>query len=117
MPMAKDIVPVAEEGLSPELAALPSEKMRAFVDALLQQDGNGKLLAASAAIRTAGYQCGGSHEASSLASKMLRDSRITAAIRAETQRRLRSLGPEAIAGLKDIVGDKFHKDRLKAVNV
>ena len=49
--------------------------------------------------------------------KLLKDPRVTAAIRSEVQRRIRTLGPEAVQSLTEIAGDPVHKDRLKAVNV
>jgi len=115
--MTKDLVAVADDlAMSPEMAALPTSKQRAFVDCLFSVDGRGELLGASAAARAAGYS-GDAHQINSAAQKLLKDPRICAAIRAETQRRIRNLGPEALKALTQIMGDWTHKDRLKAVNV
>jgi phage terminase small subunit len=110
------VVPVEDDlAMSPELAALTT-KQRAFVECLFAGDGSGRLLAKAAAARAAGYS-GDPHQLNSMAQKLCRDPRVQAAIRAETQRRIRSLGPEAIQALTEIVSDITSKDRLKAVNV
>jgi phage terminase small subunit len=114
--MSKQPAQVDELAMSPELAALPSAMQRAFVESLFAVDGKGKLLAKAAAARAAGY-AGDPHQLKAMAQKLLRDPRVTAAIRSEVQRRIRTLGPEAIAALSEIAGDETHKDRLKAVNV
>jgi phage terminase small subunit len=112
----QELAPVNDLAMSPELAALPTAKMRAFVDCLFEQDGGGKLLKPTAAARASGY-AGDSHQLNSIAQRLVKDPRITAAIKAETQRRIRNLGPDALAALTHIMGDWTHKDRLKAVNV
>lgn len=115
--MNKELDIAADDlAMSPEMAALPTAKQRAFVDCLFSVDGRGTVLTASAAARAAGY-AGDAHALNSAAQKLLKDPRICAAIKAETQRRIRTLGPEALQALTQIMGDWTHKDRLKAVNV
>ena len=112
----QQVAPVDDLAMSPELAALPSAMQRAFVESLFSTDGKGKLLAKAAAARAAGY-AGDGHQLNAMAQKLLKDPRVTAAIRSEVQRRIRTLGPEAVQSLTEIAGDPVHKDRLKAVNV
>jgi hypothetical protein len=83
---------------------------------LFAGDGSGRLLAKAAAARAAGYS-GDAHQLNSMAQKLLKDQRVVAAIKAETARRIRSLGPEAIQALTEIMHTPGHKDQLKAVNV
>ena len=98
------------------MAALPTERQRTFVRCLFEVDGRGDVLSAAACARAAGYT-GDPHQVSSAASKLLADPRIQAAIKAETQRHLHSLGPKALQHLQAIMGDRAHKDQFKAVNV
>ena len=112
----KELAPVDGLAMSAELAALPTAKMRAFVECLFVQDGGGRALSKAAAARAAGY-AGDSHQVSAAAQKLLRDPRVTAAIRAELQRNIRNLAPDALATLQHIMGDINSKDRLKAVNI
>jgi hypothetical protein len=110
------VVPVEDDlAMSPELAALTT-KQRAFVECLFAGDGSGRLLAKSAAARAAGYS-GDPHQLNSMAQKLLKDPRIQAAMRAETQRRIRNLGPEALKALTEIMHTPGHKDQLKSVNI
>ena len=112
----KELAPVDDLAMSAELAALPTAKMRAFVECLFIQDGGGKVLSKAAAARAAGY-AGDSHQVSAAAQKLLKDPRVTAAIKAELQRNIRNLAPDALATLQAIMGDINSKDRLKAVNI
>lgn len=112
----QDLVPADDLAMSPQMAALPTTRQRAFVTCLFEVDGRGDVLSAAACARAAGY-AGDAHQVSAAAQKLLQDPRIQAAIKAETQRHLHSLGPKALQHLQAIMGDRTHKDQFKAVNV
>lgn len=97
--------------MGPAFASLPSEKQRAFVDALFQvPPGHGAMAAAA---RMAGYQ-GDPHSITATANRLMRDPRIQAAITEETKRRMRGLGPSAVSAIAGILGNTLHRDQLKA---
>jgi phage terminase small subunit len=103
--------------LSDEMRALPNNKWRGFVEYfLLQEPGYG---AATAAARSAGF---GKPTSSALvlaqiASRLLRDPRIVAALAVESKKLLRSGAPEAVKALMAMVRDPAHKDHGRAVGL
>jgi phage terminase small subunit len=114
----KQLVTADDFAMSPEMAALPTAKQRAFVDSLFEIDGRGQPLTAAAAARAAGYSPDGdSHAHNSAAQKLVKDPRVQAALQAEARRRARFLSPEALQAIKEIIGDRYHKDRLKAAHL
>jgi hypothetical protein len=110
---------VADEwgALSDEMRALPNNKWRAFIEHfLLQEPGYG---AATAAARSAGF---GKPDSSALtmaqiASRLLRDPRIVAALAVESKKLLRAGAPEAVKALMAMVRDPSHKDHGRAVGL
>jgi phage terminase small subunit len=110
----QDLVLADDLAMSPQMAALPTARQRAFITCLFEVDGRGDVLSAAACARAAGY-AGDAHQVSAAAQRLLADPRIQLAIQSETQRRIRSLGPKALQHLQAIMGDRTHKDQYKAV--
>jgi phage terminase small subunit len=104
-------------GLSDEMRALPTDRWRGFVEHyLLQEPGYG---AATAAARAAGF---GKADSSALtmaqiASRLLRDPRVVAAVAAESKKLLRAGAPEATKALIALVRDPEHKDHARAIGM
>lgn len=106
----KQVAPF-ERKMGPAMASLPSDKQRAYIDALFEvPPGRGAMVAAA---RVAGYQ-GDPHALTATANRLMRDPRIQAAIAEETKRRIRALGPASVSAITDIIADPLHRDRLKA---
>jgi phage terminase small subunit len=116
--ISKAVAPVDDDlSMSPEMAAL-TRMQRAFIDCLFAKAGDGKLLSKAACARAAGYSPNGdAHAHNAQAQKLLADPRIQGALQAETRRRLRTMGPEAVQAIDQIMTDPHHKDRLKAANL
>lgn len=108
LPATKD-----DEVLSEAMAAcLPQE--RNFVTLLLNE-----CTSAADAAKRAGY---GNEDGTSsaatyarIAYRLLGRDRVIAAIATESKKAIRSLGPEAVRGLREIVNDKGSKDRMRAI--
>jgi phage terminase small subunit len=104
-------------GLSDEMRALPNNKWRGFVEYfLLQEPGYG---AATAAARSAGF---GRPTSSALvlaqiASRLLRDPRIVAALAVESKKLLRAGAPEAVKALMALIRNPEHRDHGRAVGL
>jgi hypothetical protein len=97
--------------LGPAMRALPTEKMRAFVVALVETGGSGADAAA-----LAGYKHANRQTLRSAASSLLRDERVQAAIHEESIKQLRADGPMALGVLRSIAKDKgvAPRDRIRA---
>lgn len=102
------------------MRALPTERQRAFVVALFDEEaplkGDGLFLYAA---RKAGY---GAADGSStdkalsvIASRLVHDARVQAAIAEYSHSTLRTVAPEAIRALKQVIRDPKHRDHLKAI--
>ena len=99
----------------PAMAALPSDRHRAFVLALYQvPPGYGSRVAAA---KMAGFGSSKSTPSSwaSIASRLSGDERIQAAIYEEDCKRIRSSAPRAIRALENMLEDSMHKDHARAV--
>jgi phage terminase small subunit len=114
--MTNDLAERTEYG--PAMAALPTDKMRAFVENLFIHSGNNAMAA-----REAGYGVPHSGEGRSssqamarIAYTLLHDPRIIAA-RNEMQKLLRrQYGPKALSVIGRILDDPQHKDAYKAAD-
>jgi hypothetical protein len=103
--------------LGPAMRALPSNKWRAFVEFyLLEEPGYG---AQASAARLAGF---GKPNSSPLvlaqvASRLMRDERMIAAIGEESRKLVRGGAPEAAKALLALVRDPEHKDHARAIGM
>jgi hypothetical protein len=103
--------------LGPAMRALPSNKWRAFVEFyLLEEPGYG---AQASAARLAGF---GKPKTTPLnmariASRLMRDDRMIAAIGEESKKIVRGGAPEAAKALLALVRDPAHKDHARAIGM
>jgi hypothetical protein len=103
--------------LNDEMRALPNNKWRGFIEHfLLEEVGYG---AQAAAARKAGF---GTAKSSALtmtqiASRLMRDPRVIAALAAESKKLLRAGAPEAVKALMALVRDPTHKEHGRAVSL
>jgi phage terminase small subunit len=113
---SKYLLPQEDESeLSPAMRALNIQQRR-FVTALFENPGHG---AGARAARAAGY---GHAKSKALtfarqANRLFNDPKVQRAIAEQTARLLRSEAPQAVQAVREIMGDKDHKDRLKAANL
>jgi hypothetical protein len=110
---------IADEwgALSDELRQLPNPKWRAFVEYfLLEEPGYG---AQAAAARKAGFGRANSSALTmtQIASRLMRDPRMVAALAAESKKLLRAGAPEAVKALMNLVRDPTHRDHGRAVGL
>lgn len=99
---------IPTENLGDAMLAI-SPNQRRFVVALLETGGTDETLAA----RMAGY--GGTDNATRVAAyRLAHNPKVQAAIREEADRRLRAGAVLGASAIREIAGDKFHKDRFKA---
>ncbi|HTC04894.1 MAG TPA: hypothetical protein VK749_15935 [Xanthobacteraceae bacterium] len=102
----------------PAMLALPTDRQRAFVAALYDDDaprkGDGLLIFAAAA---AGYGTPTSSKKSLsvIANRIVHDDRVQAAIAEFSQRSVRIIPPEAVRALKDLIRDPTHKDHARGI--
>ena len=106
-------VPIDLKGLGPAVRALPSDRWRAaavarFMVASGRGGGN------TAACRAAGFASTTSDSMKAVAHRVFHDKRMLAALDELAKEFLRGGVPDAIAVVYEIMGDKTHKDRLKA---
>lgn len=94
--------------LGAAMAALKTERRRAFVEQIFQQT------TAAAAARAAGYT-GDAASIATTAWRLLQDDMILAAIHEVGERFYRDI-PAAAKAVKEILRDPLHKDRLKAAH-
>ncbi len=104
----------------PKMLALPTDRQRAFVVALYDEDaplkGDGLLIYAA---REAGF---GNAEGTStnkalsvIANRLIQNPRIQASIAEYSHSTLRAVAPEAIAALKAVIRDPKHRDHMRAI--
>jgi hypothetical protein len=101
--------------LGPAMRALPSEQWRAFVEYyLLEKPGYG---AQTAAARRAGFGTGRTTplNMARIASRLMRDERIVAALSEEAKKIVRGGAPEAARALLGLVRDPTHKDHARGI--
>ena len=109
--------PIAEEfgELGPAMRALPNDKWRAFVDCyLLEKPGRG---AQTNAARRAGFGKPSTRAVNMarIASRLMRDDRMVAAIAEETRKLLRGGAPEAAKAILELIRNPDHKDHARAI--
>ncbi len=101
----------------PAMAALPTDKQRAFVVALfLAPMKRGALIYAA---RAAGYGTDDSTNKSLgvMAARLMADERVQEAIAEESHKRLRGLAPRAIVAIESLVNNPAHKDHGRALDM
>lgn len=99
--------------LGPAMKALPTDRMRAFVMALLSLGNNDNTAAANAA----GYSAESQNGLRVTAHRLAHDERILAAVQEEARRRIRSGAIMASSHLLNIADNPSHKDQLKAIDM
>lgn len=119
--MSKQTTPDDElPPLTPEMAALATERQRAFVRALFEAPARkrGKIVWAA---RAAGFgnEAGTSTNKalSVIAARLLGDDRIQRAIQSEAHRRMRAIPPAAVTALERLVDDPKHRDHARAIDM
>jgi hypothetical protein len=103
--------------LGPAMRALPSNRWRAFVEFyLLEEPGHG---AQAAAARKAGFGRSDSKPSTMarIASRLMRDERVVAALAEESKKIVRGGAPEASKALLALVRDPSHKDHARAISM
>lgn len=107
------IIPIevpSDEELGPAMRALPTDKMRRFVLALMIQGDDNHSRAAAAA----GYE--GNPDIWKVAGyRLMRDERILKALHEETTRRLHAGRTLGVSALLKIAGNEQHKNHYQAV--
>jgi hypothetical protein len=106
---------VSADGWGPAMAALDYRR-RAFVVALYQAPrGFG---AQTTAAKMAGFGTAESSQLSmsSIASKLMSETRIIEALAEEDKRRIRSAAPRAIRALEHLVENPDHRDHMRAID-
>jgi hypothetical protein len=101
--------------LGPAMRALPNNRWRAFVEFyLLEKPGHG---AQTSAARRAGFGNGKTTplNMARIASRLMRDDRMVAAIAEEARKIVRGGAPEAAKALLALVRDPEHKDHARGI--
>src|SRR5712671_1981149 len=97
--------------VGPKMRALPSDRMRAFVEYLAKTGTRNECEAA----RAAGYLDGPGLNVT--AHRLSKDERILAALREECERRTRFTLPGAVHALERMIDDPDHRGHLEAVKL
>jgi hypothetical protein len=100
-------VPEGDE-LSPELAALPTVAMRAFVIAVAWHGMDN-----TEAARTAGYADDRPYGASKAGTRLARRDDVQAALQTEARKRMHVLTPKALSVAEAILDNPQHKDQAR----
>jgi hypothetical protein len=103
--------------LGPCMRAPPSNRWRAFVEFyLLEEPGHGSQAAAA---RKAGFGRSDSKPSTMarIASRLMRDDRVVAALAEESKKIVRGGAPEASKALLALVRDPSHKDHARAIGM
>jgi hypothetical protein len=99
----------------PMMKALPSDRHRAFVRALYQvKPGRGSGVKA-AKLSGWGQPLSSAASMATIASRLMHDERILAAIFEEDQKRIRASAPRAISALSALVENPKHKDHARGI--
>jgi hypothetical protein len=115
--LPEPLAPVDGVEWGPAMAALPSDRHRAFVLALYQiKPGYGAHVAAAKA-GGFGSSTTSVKSWSTIASRLAHDERILAAMHEEDQRRIRSSAPRAIMALSNLIEDPDHKDHARGIGM
>jgi hypothetical protein len=113
----RDLAPLAPLDAidGPMMKALPSDRHRAFVRALYQvKPGHGSGVKA-AKLSGWGQPLSSSASMATIASRLMHDERILAAIFEEDQKRIRASAPRAISALSRLVENPKHKDHARGI--
>jgi hypothetical protein len=115
-------VPIDLKGLGPKMRALPNDRWRAAAVArYMVKPGRGPGGGNTGAARAAGFgNAEGTTTPSSMkatAYKVFHDPRMLEALHELGEQYLKQGVPDAIAVVYEIMGDKRHKDRLKAAQI
>lgn len=105
------IVCPEDADLGPKMLAL-NPRQRLFVCAFFEQPGSSHTNAA----RLAGYE-GDEKSLGVQGYRLFHAAAVQEAIMEETHRRFRELAPIAEGALRDILNDKLHRDRVKAIKL
>lgn len=117
--MTSITLPISDEGsLGPAMLVLTSERMRAFVVAMLSLDVKSGLHTYAEAASAAGYE-GTRQSLTTTGYRLAHDERIQAAMLEEGKRMLSSTVPFGINVLRDFASDPTldAKDRMKAITM
>jgi hypothetical protein len=102
----------------PAMLALPNDKQRAFVAALFSEEaprkGDGLLIYAAREAQY-GTATSSTKSLSVIANRIVHDDRVQAAIAEHSRLVLRTIPPEAILALKDLIRDPKHRDHARAI--
>jgi hypothetical protein len=99
----------------PAMKALPTDRHRAFVRALYQvKPGHGSGVKA-AKLSGWGQPLSSAASMATIASRLMHDERILAAIHEEDQKRIRASAPRAISALSALVENPKHKDHARGI--
>jgi phage terminase small subunit len=109
--------PPVDAAYGPAMAAL-NEKQRLFVRGLFELPG-GKHGAATRSARAAGYGSPTSSAQSfaSIASRLCADPKIQEAIQEVSRQYVTTMGPLAVRALKNLLGDKAHRDHGRSLGL
>jgi hypothetical protein len=103
------------DSYGPAMMALPNDRQRAFVIALVTgQPGHGCLARAYLA---AGYEPANRDNAGKAAHKLSRDERVLAAIAEESKKIFRAHHPEVALALLNLIRNPDHKDHARAIGM
>jgi hypothetical protein len=109
-----DLVPTTKYPADSAMAALPTEKMRSFVEAHflpIVKQGHGQ---GAECVRLAGYNASTPQSLASMANNLYKDPRILAALEEMVRVNIRGLGTKAVAAISEIIDSPHHSHRLKA---
>jgi hypothetical protein len=105
----------AQDG--PKMKALPTDRHRAFIRALYQvKPGHGSGIKA-AKLSGWGQPLSSAASMATIASRLMHDERILAAIHEEDQKRIRASAPRAISALSALVENPKHKDHARGIGM
>jgi phage terminase small subunit len=113
----QELLDASDVEWGPAMAALPSDRHRAFVYALYEvRRGYGANVKAA---KMAGFGTPTSTAKtwSVIASRLAHDPRVLAAIHEEDQRRIRTSAPRAIRALQRLIEDPTHKGHERAIGM
>src|SRR5260370_3928789 len=98
-----------------KMKALPTDRHRAFVRALYQVKPGFGAQSKAAKLSGWGQPLSSSASMATIASRLMHDERILAAIHEEDQKRIRASAPRAISALSALVENPKHKDHARGI--
>src|SRR5258708_1293841 len=99
----------------PMMKALPTDRHRGFVRALYQVKPGFGAQSKAAKLSGWGQPLSSSASMATIASRLMHDERILAAIHEEDQKRIRASAPRAISALSALVENPKHKDHARGI--